>query len=163
MVGCQTRMTIPEQKRVLRLIPGLARAEFLRYGSIHRNTYLQSPLVLQGDLSFRKKETLFLAGQICGNEGYTESITTGHFAALFVWARIQGKHLVPPPATTACGALLNHISQPSEGEFTPSNVNFGIFEPLVLSGRKKLKKAQKRVLMSERALQDMAAWVKENL
>ena len=115
------------------------------------------------DLSFRKKETLFLAGQICGNEGYTESITTGHFAALFVWARIKGRRLTPPPATTACGALLNHISQPSEGEFTPSNVNFGIFEPLAILGRKKLKKARKRELMSERALQDMDTWVRENL
>lgn len=163
MVGFQTRMTIPEQKRIIQLIPGLEKAEFLRYGSIHRNTYLQSPKLLAKDMSFRRNTSLFLAGQICGNEGYTESITTGHFAALFVWARIKNKSILPPPPTTACGALLKHVTQSSEKEFIPSNVNFGIFEPLPDSGKRKLKRTEKREKMCERALQDIEVWIKENL
>ncbi len=163
MVGFQTRMTVGEQQRVLRLIPGLKQVEFLRYGSMHRNTYLHSPSLLAEDLSFHNKPSLFLAGQICGNEGYTESIATGHLAALFVWARLMQKKLLPLPATTACGALLRHVTKSSEKEFSPGNVNFGIFEPLQHTGRKKLSKMEKRERMSERALQDMALWIKENL
>ncbi len=163
MVGFQTRMTVGEQKRVLRLIPGLEHAEFLRFGSIHRNTYLQSPALLETDFSFRKKRSLFLAGQLCGNEGYTESIATGHLVALFCWLRLTKKVVLPPPPTTACGALLKHITQSAEKKFTPSNCNFGLFEPLPLSEKRKPKKKEKRLLMCERALQEMKLWITEIL
>ncbi|MBD3317393.1 MAG: methylenetetrahydrofolate--tRNA-(uracil(54)-C(5))-methyltransferase (FADH(2)-oxidizing) TrmFO, partial [Chitinivibrionales bacterium] len=93
LVGFQTRLTVGAQKRVFRLIPALENAEFLRYGSIHRNTYLDSPVLLNGDLSFKALPHCFLAGQLCGNEGYTESVATGHLAALFIAARIRGRSL----------------------------------------------------------------------
>ena len=163
MVGFQTRMTIREQKRVLRRIPGLENAEFLRYGSIHRNTYLNSPSLLSGDLSFKNKSTIFLAGQICGSEGYTESIATGNMAAIFAWARISGHTLSPLPITTACGALLNHVTNSREKKFTPSNINFGLFAPISTSGKKRLTKAKKRERLCERALEDMQMWINKNL
>jgi len=163
MVGFQTRMTVPEQRRILQLVPGMEKAEILRYGSIHRNTYLNSPLLLSGDLSFKKKETVFLAGQICGSEGYTESIATGHMAALFTWARITNSILHAIPPTTACGALLRHVTQSPERRFTPSNINYGLFEPLLLHGKKRLTKAKKREMMCERALKDMQNWIYESL
>ncbi len=162
MVGFQTRMTISEQKRILRLIPGLEHAEFLRYGSIHRNTFLNSPSLLADDLSFRTNGTLFLGGQICGNEGYTESIATGHLAALFAWARIMNKTLSPIPITTACGALLRYVTKSDRKQFTPSNINFGLFEPLLQGGKKKLTKTDKRQQLCERALQDMKEWIEQN-
>ncbi|MBD3243340.1 MAG: methylenetetrahydrofolate--tRNA-(uracil(54)-C(5))-methyltransferase (FADH(2)-oxidizing) TrmFO, partial [Chitinivibrionales bacterium] len=106
LVGFQTRLRTGEQRRVFRMIPGLENAEFLRYGSIHRNTYLCSPRLLQADLSFRARPELFLAGQLTGSEGYTENIATGHACALAVLARTEGAVLTPPPDTTALGALL---------------------------------------------------------
>ena len=162
MVGFQTRMTISEQKRVLRLIPGLENAEFLRYGSIHRNTFLNSPSLLSEDLSFKNRSTIFLAGQICGSEGYTESIATGNMAAIFVWARINGHTLSPLPLTTACGALLNHVTNSREKKFTPGNINFGLFAPISTSGKRRLPKVVKRERMSERALEDMKKWIDKN-
>lgn len=163
MVGFQTRMTVPEQKRILRFIPGLENAEILRYGSIHRNTYLNSPLLLEKDLSFKKKGNIFLAGQICGSEGYTESIATGHMAAIFTWAKITKNTIHTFPPTTAFGALLRHVTQLQGKRFTPSNINYGLFEPLFLSGKRRLKKAKKRELMCERALEDMQKWIYENI
>jgi methylenetetrahydrofolate--tRNA-(uracil-5-)-methyltransferase len=106
MVAFQTRMTISGQQEVFRLIPGLANAEFLRYGSCHRNSFMDSPTLLSHDLSFKQRPELFLAGQLCGNEGYVESIATGHLAALFTMARIKGDTLPPLPVTSACGALM---------------------------------------------------------
>lgn len=161
IVGFQTRLRIPEQQRVFRLIPGLASAEFLRYGTIHRNTYLDSPRILSADLSFKDDPTRFLAGQICGNEGYTESITTGHCVARAVLAKIAGNRFVPPPTTTACGALLFKVTHgPEKGAFQPINVNFSIFEPYpVPEGKKKIPKDRKQILMAERALKDMKDWI----
>lgn len=162
MVGFQTKMTIKEQQRVLRLIPGLANAEFLRFGSIHRNTYIDSPRLLAADLSFHKQPNLFIAGQLCGNEGYTESIVTGHLAALFVWARLKGKQLTNIPKETACGSLLNHILQTSTSPFNPSNINFGLFSPLNPHPGRRLAKKEKRRRLAERALFHMEQWIKEN-
>ena len=130
LVGFQTRLTIPEQKRVFRLIPGMEKAEFLRFGSIHRNTYLDSPKLLCEDLSFHSNRSLFLAGQICGSEGYTESVVTGHLAAAAVVARVRGETFVVPPAETALGSLLRHVTCSEEKSFTPSNIHFGLFPPL---------------------------------
>jgi methylenetetrahydrofolate--tRNA-(uracil-5-)-methyltransferase len=158
MVGFQTRLTIPEQKRIFRMIPGLENAEFLRYGSIHRNTYIDSPSLLADDLSFKKRPSLFIAGQLCGNEGYTESIATGHLVALFVKSRLDNKTLSAPPRTSALGALLNHVTHSPEKPFTPSNVHFGLFPPLDLQGRKKIGKKEKKELLCKRATESFKQW-----
>ncbi len=162
MVGFQTRLKIGDQKRVFSLIPGLAHADFLRYGSIHRNTYLHSPQLLRDNLSFRKRPDIFLAGQLSGNEGYTESIATGHAAALFALARLRSRAVPPPPATTALGALIRHITASGQQPFAPSNVNFGIIDAIAVWEGKKVKKSQKKELLCNRALQDLDAWIRAN-
>ena len=153
MVGFQTRLTIPHQQKVFRLIPGLQNAKFLRFGSIHRNTYLDSPKLLGSDLSFRKHPRIFLAGQICGNEGYTESIATGHLAALFAASKLGVRNCDPPPEQTALGALLKHITSSPVEPFCPTNIHFGLFPPLDKAefNRRQGKKHKKEVLC-ERAL-----------
>lgn len=159
LVGFQTRLKIPEQQRVFRLIPGLARAEFLRYGSIHRNTYLDAPRLLGNDLSFRTHPHLLLAGQLCGNEGYTESIATGHLAARSLIRRIQGGSWVPPPVESALGALLRHVTASEEKVFTPTNINFGLFPPLEHSGTKrKMGKKEKQERLCSRAIERITPW-----
>lgn len=159
MVGFQTRLTIPEQKRIFRMIPGLSQAEFVRYGSIHRNTYLNAPLLLADDLSFKKFPSLFLAGQLCGNEGYTESIATGHMAARAIVARLTNCAWFPPPPHSALGALLNHVTRSPEKVFTPSNINFGLFPPLEITDkRKKIGKKEKHQLLCDRALEAIKKW-----
>ncbi len=156
MVGFQTRLTIPEQQRVFRLIPGLENAKFLRFGSIHRNTYLDSPRLLNSDLSFKKYPDLFLAGQICGNEGYTESIATGHLSAIFAAAKLKNTTIESPPEETALGALLKHVTSSVEEPFTPTNVHFGLFPPLEQSVfRGKEGKKRKKQLLCERALESL--------
>jgi methylenetetrahydrofolate--tRNA-(uracil-5-)-methyltransferase len=161
LVGFQTRLKQREQERVFRMIPGLERAEFLRFGSIHRNAYLESPSLLKSDFSFKKDTSLFLAGQLCGSEGYTESIATGHLAALFAWARINGKSLLPPPPESALGALLRHITVPGENAFSPTNVHFGLFPPLEIRGKRIRKKAN-REMLCERAVKAVGEWVKKS-
>lgn len=161
MVGFQTRLTISEQMRVFRLIPGLEKAEFLRFGSIHRNTYFDSPRLLSTDLSFREKDNLYLAGQICGNEGYTESIATGHLAALFLSAKIKGKKLCQPPLNTAIGALLNHVIASDVEPFTPSNIHYGLFSAFDHGNRKKIGKKEKKELYCKYALEEIVRWKSE--
>jgi methylenetetrahydrofolate--tRNA-(uracil-5-)-methyltransferase len=157
MVGFQTRLTIPGQKSVFRMIPGLENAEFLRFGSIHRNTYLDSPEILAPDLSLRELPTVFLAGQLCGGEGYTESIATGHLSALFAYSRVSGRQPDPPPRESALGALLHHITASPVKPFTPSNVHFGLFEPVPDNGKRIRRKAN-RMLLCERALASLKNW-----
>jgi methylenetetrahydrofolate--tRNA-(uracil-5-)-methyltransferase len=159
MVGFQTRLRVPEQQRVFRMIPGLEKAEFLRFGSIHRNTYVDSPRLLSGDLSFRTMSNVFLAGQICGSEGYTESIATGHLAALAVLAKSRQQPLPSPPLTTALGSLLNHVTHSADSPFSPSNVNFGLFPAIQRPGEKKLPKMERNARLCTRAKQDLAAWL----
>jgi methylenetetrahydrofolate--tRNA-(uracil-5-)-methyltransferase len=162
MVGFQTRLRIPEQGRVFRLIPGLKNAEFLRFGSIHRNTYLDSPGILSADLSFREKPNLYLAGQMCGNEGYTESIATGHLSALFVAARIKGITLSQLPDVTALGAMLNHVTTSEAKPFTPTNIHFGLFPPVEQARRGRGGKAEKKELHCKRALEALNQWYELN-
>jgi methylenetetrahydrofolate--tRNA-(uracil-5-)-methyltransferase len=157
MVGFQTRLTIPGQKAVFRTIPGLQAAEFLRFGSIHRNTYLDSPELLSPDLSFRETPSVFLAGQLCGGEGYTESIATGHLAALFAGARLTGRQAPPPPRESALGSLLHHVTASAVRPFTPSNVHFGLFNPLPDNGKRMRRKAN-RELLCGRALAALREW-----
>lgn len=163
MVGFQTRLTIPEQKRIFRMIPGLENAEFLRFGSIHRNTYMDSPRLLSADLSFKERPQIYLAGQLCGNEGYTESIATGHLAALFACERLNGSALVPPPDVTAIGAILKHVTSSPVQPFTPSNIHFGLFPALEQGSRKRIGKKEKKEMLCKRATVALEQWKKMHL
>ncbi len=160
LVAFQTRMTVSAQQTVVRLIPGLENAEFLRYGSCHRNTFVDSPRLLSGDLSFANLSNVLLAGQICGNEGYTESIATGHLAALFALAKCIDGALPPPPVTTACGALLRHVTASEIRPFSPSSFHFGLLPAPLPGARKKIGKKEKHELLCARALDDFKMWMK---
>ena len=158
LVGCQTKMTYAEQRRVFAAIPGLAAAEFVRLGSLHRNTFINSPRHLLPTLQWRGRTKFFFAGQITGVEGYIESAATGLIAGINAAKLLAGKEPVVPPATTALGALLRYISDPERQRFQPMNVNFGLITPLAARRRGKAKKE----MLSRRALADMAAWAGEN-
>jgi methylenetetrahydrofolate--tRNA-(uracil-5-)-methyltransferase len=155
LVGFQTRMTYPEQKRVLTLIPGLENAEFLRLGSVHRNTFIRAPDMLNADLSLRALDGVYLAGQITGVEGYIESAACGLVLGILLAARQRGSSLVPPPPSTALGALLSHLRKPVD-DFQPSNVLWSMFPPL---DNAKLRKAARHQQMSERALAALNDWL----
>ncbi|WP_309897283.1 methylenetetrahydrofolate--tRNA-(uracil(54)-C(5))-methyltransferase (FADH(2)-oxidizing) TrmFO [Archangium sp.] len=159
MVGFQTRLTWGEQKRIFSTcIPGLANAEFLRMGQIHRNTFIDSPRLLGRDLALKTEPRIFFAGQITGVEGYVESAACGYLTALAVYAKLTGQEFVPPPATTALGSLYRHVTgeaHPADYDYQPSNVIYGLFPPL--QGR--MKKADKRVKYAERARADLATWL----
>jgi len=157
LVGFQTKMTYPEQRKVLALIPGLANAEFVRLGSLHRNTFINAPQHLLPTLQWRQRESLFFAGQMTGVEGYIESAATGLLAGINAANLVFGKAPVVPPPTTALGALLGYISDPERKRFQPMNVNFGLIPPLSVRLRGKAKKE----MLSRRALADMAAWLSE--
>jgi methylenetetrahydrofolate--tRNA-(uracil-5-)-methyltransferase len=164
MVGFQTRLIIPSQQKVFRMIPSLEQAEFLRYGSIHRNTYLDSPKLLNDDLSFKTMDNVFCAGQICGSEGYTESISTGHLAAMAIIKRIQGSRLIALPTTTALGALVNHVVHSETMPFTPSNINYGLFPALAETpNKRKIGKAGKWVQLCDRAKAGLNEWILNNI
>lgn len=157
LVGFQTRLTWPEQKRIFALIPGLAGAEWVRMGQIHRNTFLDSPRLLARDFSLKNEPRLLFAGQITGVEGYVESTACGYLTALALHARLSGAPFVPPPATTALGALYRHVTgeaHPEGYRYQPTNVVFALFPPI--EGRH--KKAEKRVLYSQRAVRDFDGW-----
>jgi methylenetetrahydrofolate--tRNA-(uracil-5-)-methyltransferase len=159
MVGFQTRLTWGEQKRIFSTcIPGLANAEFLRMGQIHRNTFIDAPRLLGRDLALKTEPRIFFAGQITGVEGYVESAACGYLTALAVYAKLTGQEFVPPPATTALGSLYRHVTgeaHPADYDYQPSNVIYGLFPPL--QGR--MKKADKRVKYAERARADLATWL----
>lgn len=155
LVGFQTKLTYPEQKRVFRMIPGLEQAEFLRYGSLHRNTFINAPRLLLNTLQFKARGTLFFAGQLVGVEGYTESAAMGGLAGLNAARALAGLPLVTPPPTTAHGCLIAHIAHADAGHYQPMNTNFGLFPPLAKTPR---DKEAKRRLISHRALEDFAAW-----
>ena len=174
MVGFQTKLKYGEQGRVLRMIPGLEKAQFARLGGIHRNTYLNSPRLLDARLRLKASARLRFAGQITGCEGYVESAAVGLIAGRFAAAERLGRDLAPPPPTTAIGALLNHITgghiesiDAGSRSFQPMNVNFGLFPPIAESSLAEAGKrlpgpergfARKRAL-SARAEQDLAKWM----
>ena len=155
MVGFQTRLTYGEQKRVFRMIPGLAQAEFLRYGSLHRNTFMNSPQ-LHNTLQFKERPTLFFAGQLVGVEGYTDSAAMGGLAGINAVRELDRLPPLTPPPTTAHGCLLSYITTSDPRHFQPMNMNFGLFPPLTVSVK---DKERKRQLISQRALEDHAAWM----
>ena len=155
VVGFQTRLRIPEQQRVLRMIPGLENAEFLRYGSIHRNSYLNSPAALTPHLSARDDETLLFAGQLTGVEGYTESSATGLVAGINLSRMLSGASPEVPPVDTMLGALYRYLREADPKHFQPMNANFGLLDELPEKIRDKKKK---REMFAERALEAMKQW-----
>jgi methylenetetrahydrofolate--tRNA-(uracil-5-)-methyltransferase len=158
MVGFQTRLRWPGQKKVFTLIPGLEKAEFLRYGSIHRNTYMNSPRRLNKDLSLKDKDTLYMAGQITGVEGYIESTAMGLIAGINAARRIEGKDFEIPPRASAHGSLIAHITGSLPEDFQPSNINFGLL-PAGTSSPIIRDKKKRREQAAERALQAWAGYV----
>jgi methylenetetrahydrofolate--tRNA-(uracil-5-)-methyltransferase len=157
LVGFQTKMTYREQRRVFASIPGLERAEFVRFGSLHRNTFIDSPVHLMPTLQWRERSTLFFAGQMTGVEGYVESAATGLLAGINAARLVCGKPPAVPLATTVLGALLRYITDPGRKGFQPMNVNFGLLPPLASPVRGRAKKE----MMASRALADMDAWVQD--
>jgi methylenetetrahydrofolate--tRNA-(uracil-5-)-methyltransferase len=159
LVGFQTRLRIPEQQRVFRMIPGLADAEFLRFGSIHRNSYVNAPAALSRHLALRDAPTTLFAGQITGVEGYTESTATGLLAGINLARMLTGDDPVVPPPTTMLGALYRYLREADPKHFQPMNANFGLVDDLVGVSREIMRdKQRKRQLFADRALADLAAW-----
>jgi methylenetetrahydrofolate--tRNA-(uracil-5-)-methyltransferase len=155
LVGFQTRLRIAEQQRVLRMVPGLADADFLRYGSIHRNSYLNAPASLTPFLSLRDDEQVLFAGQLTGVEGYTESSATGLLAGINLSRMLAGAAPALPPATTMLGALYRYLREANPQHFQPMNANFGLVDDLPQRVR---DKRRKREMIAERALADMESW-----
>ncbi len=155
LVGFQTRLRIPEQQRVFRMIPGLEHAEFLRYGSIHRNAYINSPASLGVGLTARDDDALFFAGQLTGVEGYTESLGTGLMAGINLARRLEGKPVAVPPPTTMLGGLYRYLREADPAHFQPMNANFGLLEPLAA----RAKKDDRKRLLAARAVEDFKAWM----
>jgi methylenetetrahydrofolate--tRNA-(uracil-5-)-methyltransferase len=157
LVGFQTKLTWPEQQRIFRLIPGLEKANFARFGSIHRNTYINSPSLLHPSLQLKPDRNIFFAGQITGVEGYMESTAIGLLAGLNAAAILEGKKLQPPPATTAIGSLVNYITSAGHADnFQPMNINYGLLEPLT---GKKIKKKERNLLYADRSLLSLQEWI----
>jgi methylenetetrahydrofolate--tRNA-(uracil-5-)-methyltransferase len=160
LVGFQTQMKWGEQARVLTLIPGLERAEFVRFGMIHRNTYINGPTVLRETWQTVARDDLFFAGQISGVEGYVESAASGLIAGRNAAALSLGEAMRTPPRTTAIGSLAYYVSHANPRNYQPSNVTFGIIPPLTPeTGRVPRKKADRNAALSQRALADLAAWI----
>jgi methylenetetrahydrofolate--tRNA-(uracil-5-)-methyltransferase len=160
MVGFQTRLKWPEQKRVFRTIAGLENAEFLRFGSIHRNTFIHSPLFLNRDLTLKMRDKIFVAGQMTGVEGYIESTAMGLIAGINAALRLEGKSAVEVPEATAHGALIRHITGSGNKHFQPSNINFGLFPIPVEALQVRDKKLKKEILV-KRAIQDWSSYLRD--
>jgi methylenetetrahydrofolate--tRNA-(uracil-5-)-methyltransferase len=154
LVGFQTRLIRGEQERIFRTIPGLEQAEILRYGAVHRNTFLCAPKLLDSTFQLRELPGIYFAGQISGVEGYVESAASGLLVARFVAERLEGREPVLPPATTALGGLIAQLSR-NPDDYQPSNITFSHLEPYL---GVRLKKRAKYEVMAERALVDLAAW-----
>jgi methylenetetrahydrofolate--tRNA-(uracil-5-)-methyltransferase len=156
LVGFQTQIKWGDQARVLRLIPGLEAAEFIRFGMVHRNTYVNGPTVLSETWQVRRRPTLFLAGQMSGVEGYVESAASGLLAGLNAAALVNGQPTSSPPRTTAIGALAYYASHADPTHYEPSNITFGIMEPLTHPPRAKM---ERKLALSTRALADLHGWI----
>ena len=160
LVGFQTNLKFPEQKRVFSMIPALKNADFVRYGVMHRNTFIDSPRLLSGDFSFRKRDNLFFAGQITGVEGYMESASSGIMAGLNMVRKLQGKETLILPETSMIGALMRYISDESVKNFQPMGANFGVLPPI----EPKIRDKQERyAALSQRGLDDLKTYLQERL
>jgi methylenetetrahydrofolate--tRNA-(uracil-5-)-methyltransferase len=155
MVGFQTKMTYPEQRRVFRMIPGLEQAAFVRLGSLHRNTFINAPALLLPTLQVLSCRRVFIAGQLVGVEGYVESAATGLLAGLNGVRLLGGAPLLVPPRTTALGSLLAYITQRGKRDFQPMNANYGLFPPI--PGHRRGR--EKKLALAERALGDLEGWL----
>ena len=158
LVGFQTRLKHEEQKRVFRMIPGLEKAEFVHLGSMHLNTFIESPRLLSESLQLKTHPNLFFAGQITGVEGYMESTAIGLLSGINAHRYANGMPALVPPPTTAVGALVHYITHSQAFPFQPMNINFGLLPPL--SGKSRGR--GKRLLLARRALRDMEEWKKKN-
>jgi methylenetetrahydrofolate--tRNA-(uracil-5-)-methyltransferase len=157
LVGFQTNLKFPEQKRVLRMIPGLEQAEFVRYGQMHRNTFIAAPKLLLPSLQFTERNDLFFAGQLTGVEGYMGNVATGLLAGQNAARLLAGKSPMSLPPTTMLGALTHYVTHADLSDFQPMKANFGILPPLAISG--KMGKRQRAATYAERALQDLDAYL----
>lgn len=165
IVGFQTKMKYGEQTRIFKMIPGLENAEFARLGGIHRNTFIQSPLLLDEFLRLKAQPNVMFAGQISGCEGYVESADTGMLAGYFAACLIKGKTPILPPRTTASGAMLGHLAD-ATADYQPMNINFGIFPTIqgeiTANGKfRKIKGADRKEAYCQRALTDFAQWMEQ--
>ena len=159
LVGFQNHLKFGEQAKVLRLIPGLENARFLRYGQIHRNTYIQAPLLLDESLRLKTAPWLWFAGQLSGVEGYTESIATGLLAGIYAAAWARGEECAPAPRASALGSLVHYITHADPKDFQPANITFDLLEPLEEEMRKKIRdKKERHRLVCERALAAFDGW-----
>jgi methylenetetrahydrofolate--tRNA-(uracil-5-)-methyltransferase len=160
IVGFQTKLKYGEQSRIFRMIPGLEKAEFARLGGLHRNTFLNSPSLLDESLRLKAMTRLRFAGQITGVEGYVESTAIGLLAGRFAAAERAGTALAGPPPSTALGALLAHITGGADAKsFQPMNVNFGLFPPLPDGVLTRANRGERKPLLARRALTDLAGWL----
>ena len=159
MVGFQTHLKWGEQKRVFRLIPGLEKAEFVRYGVMHKNIFLNAPKVLQADFSLRQNSNIFFAGQITGVEGYLESAASGLLAAINMWRRLRGQNTLIFPEETALGGLARHLAGSPSFDFQPMNINFGLISPLP---RRVRGKKERNLQISARALSALEDFMAQN-
>ena len=157
IVGFQTKMTIKEQERVFRLIPALKNAKFLRYGSLHRNIYINAPEVLNDDLSLKNRPNIFIAGQLSGVEGYIESIAQGLLVAMIIYHKINNYNFIFPPKETAIGALYNFLREKKK-KFIPSNINFSLFKYGEKIKKIKNKKLRKE-LLAKQAEEKLSQWL----
>ncbi len=160
LVGFQNHLTFEEQRRVFRMIPALHDAEFLRYGVMHRNTFINAPQLLTNEYCLTKDNRFYFAGQITGVEGYVESAASGLSVGMAILNRLQGKKAISFPDTTAMGALSRHVSQSIALDYQPMNINFGLFPPLADAPRQKQERYK---ALSERALQDLEDWMPSHL
>ncbi len=158
MVGFQTKMTYSAQRRVLRMIPGMAKAEFVRLGSIHRNTFIDSPRLLRPTLQLKVRDDLFLAGQMVGVEGYVESAAAGLLAGINAANIVESRDLLVPPPETALGSLIAYITDPARRDFQPMNANYGLIPDLKIRARGR----QRKIEMGTRALAAIDDWIARN-
>lgn len=161
LVGFQTKLTYGEQKRIFRMIPGMAQADFARLGSIHRNTFICAPELLEPTLQLKSRPDLFLAGQLSGVEGYVESTAMGLLAGINACRMMKGRPLVTPPPETALGALITHLTQSDPKHFQPSNVNFGLF-PEWNQDLPRMGKRERGDLRASTALEALTGWLREH-
>jgi methylenetetrahydrofolate--tRNA-(uracil-5-)-methyltransferase len=144
------------------MIPGLEHAEFLRFGQIHRNTYINAPRLLAADLSLRAAPNVFIAGQLCGVEGYVECIATGFLAGVALAQQVAGDGFTPPPRTTALGSLVHYTSHADPGNYQPVNISFDLLPPFeALSGAMARDRGARRARQCERALAELELWLRE--
>jgi len=162
LVGFQNHLRFPEQARILRMIPGLEQAEFLRFGQIHRNTYLNAPRLLEADLRLRAAPNVFVAGQLCGVEGYVECIATGFLAGVALAQQVARGDFTPPPRATALGSLVYYASHANPGNYQPANISFDLLPPLEDLPRAITRdRRARRARQCERALAELERWLRE--